>query len=318
MRIRPETGLTFDDVLLVPKRSSIRSRSIVDTSTWLVPGIRMDIPIISANMDTVTEAQMAIAMAQAGGIGIIHRFMSIERQAEQVHRVKRSESFVVEQPITVQPFVNLAEAQKKMEAAGIGGLMVVDPDERLLGIVTTRDVLLAPDSSAPVESVMTPFERLVVASADEPFEKARLKLHANRIEKLPLVDQQNRVVGLITAQDVIKLQRHPKATKDAKGRLRVGVAVGVRSDDLARAKACVDAGADVLVVDIAHGHSDHTIDMIRRLKDSFPDVPVIAGNVATPEGVRDLAQAGSDAVKVGVGAVRYASPGSLQVMACHN
>ena len=302
MRIRPETGSTFDDVLLVPKRSSIRSRSIVDTSTWLVPGIRMDIPIISANMDTVTEAQMAIAMAQAGGIGIIHRFMSIERQAEQVHRVKRSESFVVEQPITVQPFVNLAEAQKKMEAAGIGGLMVVDPDERLLGIVTTRDVLLAPDSSAPVESVMTPFERLVVASADEPFEKARLKLHANRIEKLPLVDPQNRVVGLITAQDVIKLQRHPKATKDAKGRLRVGVAVGVRSDDLARAKACVDAGADVLVVDIAHGHSDHTIDMIRRLKDNFPDVPVIAGNVATPEGVRDLAQAGSDAVKVGVGA----------------
>lgn len=302
MKLRPEIGLTFDDVLLVPKRSSIRSRSAVDTSTWLVPGIRMDIPIISANMDTVTEAPMAIAMAQAGGIGIIHRFLSIEQQADEVHRVKRSESFVVEQPITVLPSVSLVEAHQKMETAGIGGLMVVDRDEHLLGIVTTRDVLLAPDSLAPIETVMTPFDRLVVASADEPFENARLKLHANRIEKLPLVDAQNRIVGLITAQDVIKLQQHPHATKDAKGRLRVGVAVGVRPDDLERTAACVEAGADVIVVDIAHGHSDHTIDMIRGLKDNFPGVPVIAGNVATAEGVRDLVQAGADAVKVGVGA----------------
>jgi IMP dehydrogenase len=302
MKIRSETGLTFDDVLLVPKRSSIRSRSVVDTSTWLVPGIRMSIPIISANMDTVTEAPMAIAMAQAGGIGIIHRFMSILQQADEVRRVKRSESFVVERPITVLPSVNLEEAQQRMETAGIGGLMVVDPREHLLGIVTTRDVLLAPDRSASVESVMTPFDRLVVASADEPFEKARLKLHANRIEKLPLVDAHNRVVGLITAQDVIKLQRHPKATKDQKGRLRVGVAIGVRQDDLQRAGACVEAGADVLVVDIAHGHSDHTIDMIQILKENFPGIPVIAGNVATADGVRDLAEAGADAVKVGVGA----------------
>ena len=284
MKLRPETGLTFDDVLLVPKHSPIRSRSAVDTSTWLVPGIRMNVPIISANMDTVTEAPMAIAMAQAGGIGIVHRFMSIERQAEEVHRVKRSESFIVEQPITVLPTVNLDEARQKMEAAGIGGLMVVDLEQHLLGIVTTRDVLLAPDPSALIETVMTPYERLVVASADEPFEKARLKLHANRIEKLPLVDVQNRVVGLITAQDVIKLQQHPKATKDKKGRLRVGVALGVRPDDLQRAVACVEAGADVLVIDIAHGHSDHTIDMIRGLKNKFPEVPVIAGNVATAAG----------------------------------
>ena len=302
MKIRPDTGLTFDDVLLVPKRSSIRSRSAVDTSTWLVPGIRMHIPIISANMDTVTEAPMAIAMAQSGGIGIIHRFMSIQEQADEVRRVKRSESFVVERPITVLPSVNLVDAQKKMEVAGIGGLMVVDSQEHLLGIVTTRDVLLAPDPSALIETVMTPMDRLVVASADEPFEKARLKLHANRIEKLPLVDTNNRVVGLITAQDVIKLQQHPQATKDEKGRLRVGVAIGVRSDDLERAAACVQAGAVILVIDIAHGHSDHTMDMIKRVKQDFPDVPIIAGNVATGQGVRDLAQVGADAVKVGVGA----------------
>lgn len=302
MKLRPETGLTFDDVLLVPKHSAIRSRSAVDTSTWLVPGIRMHIPIISANMDTVTEALMAIAMAQAGGIGIIHRFMTKARQVDEVHRVKRSESFIVEQPITVLPSVSLVEARQKMEGAGIGGLMVVDLDEHLLGIVTTRDVLLAPDPSVCIETVMTPSDRLVMASADEPFEKARLKLHANRIEKLPLVDAENRVVGLITAQDVIKLQQHPGATKDEKGRLRVGVAVGVRSDDLQRAAACIDVGADVVVIDIAHGHSDHTIDMIRDLKKNFSEIPVIAGNVATAQGVRDLAQAGADAVKVGVGA----------------
>ena len=302
MKLHSKTGLTFDDVLLVPKRSSIRSRSAVDTSSWLVSGIRMSIPIISANMDTVTEAPMAIAMAQAGGIGIIHRFMPIGQQANEVHRVKRSESFVVERPITVLPSANLREAQKMMDAAGIGGLMVVDPDEHLLGIVTTRDVLLAPDPLASVETVMTPFNRLVVASADEPFDKARLKLHANRIEKLPLVDPQNRIVGLITAQDVIKLQRHPGATKDEKGRLQVGVAVGVRPDDLRRAAACVNAGADVLVIDIAHGHSDHTIDMIHAIKNKFPEVPVIAGNVATADGVRDLVRAGANAVKVGVGA----------------
>jgi IMP dehydrogenase len=302
MKLRAETGLTFDDVLLVPKRSAIRSRTAVNTSSWLVPGIQMGIPILSANMDTVTEASMAIAMAQAGGIGIIHRFMSIDGQADEVQRVKRSESFVVEHPITVQPSVVLIEAQQKMEEAGIGGLMVVDAQEHLLGIVTTRDVLLAPDQSAPVEDVMTPFDRLIVASADEPFEKARLKLHANRIEKLPLVDPQNRVVGLITAQDVIKLQQHPGATKDEKGRLRVGVAVGVRSGDLRRATACVEAGADVLVIDIAHGHSDHTMDMVRRLKEKFASVPIIAGNVATAAGVQDLVQAGAAAVKVGVGA----------------
>jgi IMP dehydrogenase len=302
MNLRPETGLTFDDVLLVPQRSRIRSRSSVDTSSWLVPGIRMAIPIISANMDTVTEAPMAIAMAQAGGIGIIHRFMSIQRQAEAVRRVKRSESFVVENPITIRPEAPLAEARSKMAEADIGGLVVADEAGRLLGMLTNRDILLAPQGDLQVQDVMTPRQRLVVAPTGAPMDTARLELYAHRIEKLPLVDAEDRVVGLITAQDIIKLQEHPNATKDGKGRLRVGVAIGVRSPDIDRACACVDAGADVLVVDIAHGHAEHVIEMTRQLKRTFPAVPVIAGNVATASGVRDLVEAGAEAIKIGVGA----------------
>jgi len=302
MKLRPDLGLTFDDVLLVPKRSPIRSRGAVNTSSWLAPGIRLQIPVISANMDTVTETPMAIAMAQAGGIGIIHRFMSVEKQTQAVRRVKRSESFVVENPITISPNASLEEARRKMIEADIGGLVVTDPAGHLLGMLTTRDVLLAPEAGMLVPEVMTPSQRLVVAPAGAAMDAARLELYAHRIEKLPLVDAKDRVVGLITAQDIVKLQEHPNATKDAKGRLRVGVAVGVRSPDLERAAACVQTGADVLVLDIAHGHADHVIDMLRQLKTSFPKVPVIAGNVATAQGVADLVEAGADAVKVGVGA----------------
>ena len=225
MKFRQSVGLTFDDVLLVPRSSNIASRSMVDTSTWLVPGIRLAIPIISANMDTVTEAEMAIAMAQAGGIGILHRFMPIERQAEMVRRVKRAESFVVENPITLLPHETITEARKKMAETQIGGLVVIDEGGHLLGMLTARDILFAPDADAKAASVMTGRQDLVTASANEQLDSARLKLHANRIEKLPLVDDEDRVVGLIAAQDIIKLQEHPQATKDAKGRLRVGVAV---------------------------------------------------------------------------------------------
>ncbi len=302
MNLRSEIGLTFDDVLLVPKRSDIRSRQSVDTSSWLVPGIRLALPVISANMDTVTEASMAIVMAKLGGIGVIHRFMPIDRQAEAVQRVKRSESFIVENPITIQPDIPLVEARLIMAEEDIGGLVVADLNGRLLGLLTQRDILLAPNAQSLVQDVMTPRDRLVVAPADEPLDAARLALHAHRIEKLPLVDEQDRVVGLITAQDIIKLQEHPNATKDAKGRLRVGVAVGVRTPDLERAGACVEAGADILVVDIAHGHAGYTIAMTRQLKQLFPHIPVISGNVATAEGVHDLAEAGADAVKIGVGA----------------
>jgi IMP dehydrogenase len=301
MKLRPDTGLTFDDVLLVPKHSSIRSRSDVDTATFLVPNIQMAIPIISSNMDTVTEASMAIAMAQAGGIGIIHRFMTVDSQAREVRRVKRAESFVVENPITISLDENLKVAREKMVEADIGGLVVVDDEDHLLGLLTTRDVLLAANTSIPVRDVMTPRGKLVVASEDEPLDSARLKLYEHRIEKLPLVDADDRIMGLITAQDIIKLRRHPQATKDDKGRLRVGIAVGVRREDHKRAAACVDAGVDVMVVDVAHGHADHALDMVRQLKSRFPQVPVIAGNVATADAVLDLADAGAEAVKVGVG-----------------
>ncbi len=301
MKLRPESGLTFDDVLLVPKRSPIRSRSEVDTATCLAGDIRLAVPIVSANMDTVTEDDMAIAIAQLGGIGIIHRFMPLKRQAEAVQRVKRSESFVVENPVTVPPALTIGEARAHMAKAEVGGLVVVDNQDRLLGMLTTRDVLLAPDPSVPVEALMTPRQRLVVAPVDEPLDAARLALHEHRLEKLPLVDGMDRVMGLITAKDIVKLQEHPSATKDRKGRLRVGVAVGVRPQEIERAGACVEAGADVLVLDVAHAHAEHALDTIRELKRQFHGVPLIAGNVATAQGVRDLAEAGADAVKVGVG-----------------
>jgi len=301
MRIRSETGLAFDDVLLVPRRSSVRSRKDADTSTWLTPTIRMAIPLISANMDTVTEARMAIAMAQQGGIGILHRFMTIDQQADMVRKVKRAESLVVDLPISISPLACVGEARQRMAEADVGGLMVTDEAGLLLGLVTTRDVLLARDENALVSTVMTPRERLVTAARDETLDAARQKLFEHRVEKLPLVDSEGRLAGLITTQDIIKLQEHPNATKDGRGRLRVGAAIGTRSDDLQRAAACVATGADVLVVDIAHGHSEHTLQMVQSLKQSFPNTPVIAGNVATAQGVLDLAEAGADAVKVGVG-----------------
>ena len=303
MKLRADPGLTFDDVLLIPKRSSIRSRKDVTTQTWLTPGLRLQIPIVAANMDTVTEMRMAMAMAQQGGIGILHRFMSVEKQAEAVRRVKRAETMVVENPLQISPDATVSQARQRMAEAEVGGLVVVDAEHHLLGVVTTRDVLLAEDGQVLVRSVMTPRSRLVVAGPGETLDQARRKLYENRVEKLPLVDADDRVVGLVTVQDIVKIQEHPYATKDSRGRLVVGVALGARlAEDLARGAACAEAGADVFVVDIAHGHSDHTLEMVRQLKKNFPTIPVIAGNVATAEGVRDLAEAGADAVKVGIGA----------------
>ena len=301
MKIRSDTGLTFDDVLLVPRRSGVRSRRDTDLSTWLTTGIRMAIPIISANMDTVTEAHMAIAMAQQGGVGILHRFMTIEQQAEMVRKVKRAESLIVDRPIHIQPEASIGEARQLMVDADVGGLMVTDEHGILVGLITTRDILLARDDNQLVRAVMTPRDRLVTAGRNESLEDARQKLHDYRIEKLPLVDREGKLAGLITTQDIIKIQDHPLATKDKRGRLRVGAAIGTRENDLKRAAACVEAGADVLVVDIAHGHSEHTIQMVRDLKRHFPHTPVIAGNVATAQGVADLVDAGANAVKVGVG-----------------
>lgn len=301
MKIRSDVALTFDDVLLVPRRSDVRSRKQVDTSSYLTKQIRLKIPIVSANMDTVTETRMAIAMARQGGIGILHRFMTIPQQVEMVERVKRAESMIVDNPITIAANATVQQARELMAEREVGGLVVVSDEGKLLGMVTTRDVLLAVNGNAPVSQVMTPRERLVVAGKEETLESAREKLYQHRIEKLPLVDENDRVVGLITAQDIVKIQEHPNATKDARGRLMVGVAVGARGEDVERAQACVEAGADVVVIDIAHGHSDLVLDMLRTLKKKL-SVPIIAGNVATAEGVRDLAEAGADAVKVGVGA----------------
>lgn len=300
MKLRAQPGLTFDDVLLIPRRSAVASRSAVTTTARLTRRLSLNIPILSANMDTVTEAPMAVAMARAGGLGILHRFMTVERQAAEVARVKRTESYVVEAPATISPTATVRQASETLAGEGIGGLLVVDAEGRLLGIVTTRDLLLAPDPAASVQAVMTARTSLVTSESAD-LETARQLLYEHRIEKLPVVDAESHVHGLITAQDILRLQQHPDATKDAKGRLRVGAAVGVRPSDLTRAAACVAAGADVLVVDIAHGHSDHAMGMISALKREFPEVDVIGGNVATAEGVRDLAEAGADAIKVGVG-----------------
>ncbi len=304
INLRPNPGLTFDDVLLVPKRSSIRSRGDVSTATLLTRRLRMEIPIISANMDTVTEGRMAVAMARAGGIGIIHRFMSAERQAEEVRKAKRAESHIVESPRTIPCGATCKEARRMMARYGIGGLMVVDADGRPTGILTNRDLEFT-DDDVDVCEAMTPASRLVTAPAGTTLEEARRILHQHRLEKLPLLDAEGRLAGLITTKDIMRSLEHPHATKDEKGRLRVGAAVGVQPGFLQRAALLLDAGADVLVVDIAHGHSDNAINAVQELRREFGPIEIIAGNVASAAGTRDLIEAGADAVKVGVG------PGSI-------
>lgn len=305
MKVRASKGLTFDDVLLVPQRSSITSRQDVDTSTWLTPAIRLQVPVVSANMDTVTEAGMAIAMARAGGIGVIHRFMTIDQQARQVERVKRAEGFMVERPYAITADASIAEARRAMKLHEVGGLVVTNGGEELIGLVTQRDILFAPDETALVRSVMTTPDRLVTASPETTSDEARRLLHQHRLEKLPVVDARGRLVGLITAQDIIKRDRYPGATKDSKGRLQVGAAIGVRIHDMERSEALLAAGADVLVLDIAHGHADHCLQMLKELRHNFPTAQLIAGNVASRQGAIDLVEAGADAIKVGVG------PGSI-------
>jgi IMP dehydrogenase len=302
MKVRKGPGLTFDDVLLVPQRSPVASRQDVDTASRFSRHITLHIPIVSSNMDTVTEGRMAIAMARAGGIGVVHRFLPVARQAAEVARVKRAESFVVEDPFTLPPDVTVGQARAALAERGIGGAVIVDGERRPAGIVTTRDLLFAPDAEQPVMSAMTPRDKLVTARQGISLEEAKKLLHEHRIEKLPLLDKDGRLTGLITSQDITKLARHPHATKDAKGRLRVAAAIGVHPNDLERARQLLTAGADALVIDIAHGHADHTIQTVRRLRKEVGDVELVAGNVATAEGVRDLADAGVDAIKVGVGA----------------
>ncbi|HEX8966904.1 MAG TPA: IMP dehydrogenase [Chloroflexota bacterium] len=298
----PPLALTYDDVLLVPCRSAITSRRDVDTSTRLTRDLRLNLPIVSANMDTVTEARMARAMAREGGIGVIHRFMPIEQEAAEVQRVKRPEEMVGGRHLhTIAPGRTLGEAITLMGRHNVNSLLVVGEEDRLLGIVTSRDVLFAEDPSQPVERLMTGGEQLVTAPVGTRLEEARRILHEHRLEKLPLVDATGHLRGLITARDVLRLTEHPMAARDSQGRLLVGAAIGAVGDYLERADALVAAEVDVLVVDIAHGHSEHALLATRRVKEAFPHVQLIAGNVATAEGTRDIAEAGADAVKVGVG-----------------
>jgi IMP dehydrogenase len=294
-------GLTFDDVLLVPGRSDVTSRSQVDTHARLTRRIEVAVPIVSANMDSVTESEMAIAMAREGGIGIIHRFLTVEQQVVEVRRVKRAESIVIEEPYRFGPDRTVRDARAFMDEHGSAGLLVVDGGGQLLGLVTARDLLFADDPDRPLASVMTPRERLVTAPPGTGLEEARAILHRHRIEKLPLVDQDGRLLGLITSRDIQSRLKHPLATKDTKGRLRVGAAVGVRGDYLERAAALAAEDVDVLVLDVAHGHTWAALSALERLRERFPDVDLIAGNVATAEGTADLIERGADAVKVGVG-----------------
>lgn len=291
-------GLTFDDVLLVPKRSPIVSRSQTDLRTKLSRNLTLNIPIISANMDTVTESGMAIALAREGGIGIIHRFMTIEDQVDEILKVKRSESVMIEQPYTIKPDMTVADAKKAMAGYGVSGLLV-EEGGKLTGIITRRDTTFETNNRRKVSELMT--KDVVTASNGITIEQAKEILHKQRIEKLPVVDDKKYIIGLITSKDILKMDQYPYASKDKKGRLLVGAAVGVKGDYLDRTEALLEAGTDVLVVDIAHGHSENAINTVRMIKKAFPDCELIAGNVATGEGAKDLITAGVDAVKVGVG-----------------
>lgn len=291
-------GLTFDDVLLVPKYSDITSRSQTDLSTKLSRNISINIPFVSANMDTVTESLMAMAMARAGGIGIIHRFLPIQEQADEVLKVKRSGSVMIENPYSISPDKSIQNALDYAENKDISGLLVVDSNTKLIGIITERDLLFA-NRNDHIQDVMT--KDVVTAKPGVTLDEAKEILHKHRIEKLPIVDDSGIIKGLITSKDITNNADYPNASKDKKGRPLVGAAVGVKGDFLERSESLLEAGADVLVVDIAHGHSENALSTVRNIKKAFPDCELIAGNVATAQGTEDLIKAGVDAVKVGVG-----------------
>ena len=292
-------GLTFDDVLIVPTRSHIISRSQTNLRTRLSRNIFLNIPLISANMDTITESGMAIALAREGGIGIIHRFMTIADQVDEVLRVKRSESVMIEQPYTVSQDMNVTDVRKLMTNYGVSGLLVEDIDHKLVGIITRRDITFESNPTRKVSGSMS--RDVITAQRGITIEEAKEILHKHRIEKLPVVDKKYHIVGLITSKDILKMEQYPYASKDKKGRLLVGAAVGVKGDFLERTETLLEAGADVIVVDIAHGHSDNAINAVKMIKRAFPNCELIAGNVATGNGSKDLIRAGVDAVKVGVG-----------------
>jgi IMP dehydrogenase len=297
-------GLTYDDVLLVPDYSEILPRE-VSISSWFSKNIRLNTPIVSAAMDTVTEHSMAIAIAQEGGIGVLHKNMSIEEQADQVRKVKRSESGMILDPVTVFETATIGDAVKLMGDNKIGGIPIVDKANKLLGIVTSRDLRFEKDFKKPVVQVMTPYEKIITAPIGITLKKAEGILQEHKIEKLPIVDKSNKLVGLITYKDIIKIQVRPNACKDDRGRLRVAAAVGITSDTMDRIDALVSAGVDAIIIDTAHGHSKGVIEKLKAVKKKYKQVDVIVGNIATGKAALDLVRAGADAVKVGIG------PGSI-------
>ncbi|MBN3520827.1 IMP dehydrogenase [Algoriphagus lutimaris] len=296
-------ALTYDDVLLVPGYSEVLPRD-TNTSTQLTKKIRLNIPLVSAAMDTVTEAELAIAIALEGGLGFIHKNMSIEQQAAQVRKVKRSQAGMILDPITLNIDAKVRDAETIMREYHIGGIPVVDENRTLKGIITNRDLRFIKDQNRPIREIMT-IENLITAKSGVSLEQAEEILQEYKIEKLPIVDEDNKLTGLITYKDILKRKDKPNACKDEYGRLRVGAAVGVTADIVERVEALKSAGVDVVSIDTAHGHSKGVIDTCKKIKDAFPDLEVIVGNIATPEAAIALADAGADAVKVGVG------PGSI-------
>lgn len=296
-------GLTYDDVLLVPQRSSVVP-SEVSLKSFLTPDIPLNIPIVSAAMDTVTESGLAIAIAREGGLGFIHKNMAIEDQAKQVELVKRNESGMITDPITLNPENTLKDADATLAEYKISGLPVVDKDGKLLGIITNRDLKYFPIDDTPVYKVMTK-EKLVTAKLGTSLEEAARILWEHRIEKLPIVDKDGRLCGLITSKDIDNAKNYPNACKDSQGRLRCGAAVGVNPTTMDRVKALVEAGVDVITVDSAHGHSQNVINIVRDIHSAYPSLNLIAGNIVTAEAARELIEAGVKCVKVGIG------PGSI-------
>ncbi|MFH0070767.1 IMP dehydrogenase, partial [Peribacillus sp. NPDC056705] len=296
-------GFTFDDVLLVPRKSEVLPKE-VDVSTKLSEKVKLNIPLISAGMDTVTEAPLAIAIAREGGIGIIHKNMTVEQQAEEVDRVKRSESGVITNPFSLHAGHLVSDAEKLMGKFRISGVPIVDEDNKLIGILTNRDLRFIHDYNTVISEVMTS-ENLVTAPVGTTLQDAETILQKHKIEKLPLVDEDNVLKGLITIKDIEKAIQFPNAAKDAQGRLLVGAAIGISKDTFERAEALVKAGVDVITVDSAHGHHINIIDAVRKLRELYPELTIIAGNVATGEGTRELIEAGASVVKVGIG------PGSI-------
>lgn len=298
-------SLTYDDVLLVPQRSEINSRKATDTTAQLTKKIQLKIPIVSANMDTVTESQMAIALAQRGGIGIIHRFLSIENQVKEVIKVKRHQHLIIDNPFTINPEASLKELKEKITETGTNSFLVADSNNRLLGIITKRDINFISDENLLVSNLMTPKERLIIATPNISNEQAKELFKKHKIEKLPLIDDNFIIKGLITQKDILLYGDNHEASKDGRGRLLVGGAIGAGEDFLERAQALLEAEVDVLVIDIAHGHSLNELNAIYKLKEKFPSAELIGGNVATSAGALDLIKAGVSGVKVGIG------PGSI-------